>query len=72
MREKKMSLTLQAKLKEAKKSGQLKKLTENIVSETRVSGGIVAANNISYQPVIDYVYTMLVLERKDFDINSQK
>ncbi|MDV5357164.1 hypothetical protein [Kosakonia sp. SMBL-WEM22] len=67
-----MSLTLQAKLKEAKKSGQLKKLTENIVSETRVSGGIVAANNISYQPVIDYVYTMLVLERKDFDINSQK
>ena len=50
----------------------MKKLTENIVSETGVSGGIVAANNISYQPVIDYVYTMLVLEHKDFDINSQK
>ncbi|NQS85762.1 hypothetical protein HO175_10470 [Pantoea allii] len=67
-----MPLTLQEKLKEAKKKGQLKKLIELITSETGCRQDSIEVSSISYQEVVDHVYDLLVLEKDVFDINTQK
>jgi len=72
MREKKMPLTLQEKLKEAQKKGQLKKMIELIIAETGVREDSIEVCSISYQSIIDHVYDLLVLENEVYDINTQK
>ncbi len=72
MREKKMPLTLQEKLKEAQKKGQLKKMIELIIAETGVREDSIEVCSISYQSIIDHVYDLLLLENEVYDINTQK
>lgn len=72
MREKKMPLTLQEKLKEAKKKGQLKKLIELITSETGCRQDSIEVSSISYQEVVDHVYDLLVLEKMYLTLTRKK